>query len=119
MLKALPLAYFHVFPYAERQGTAAARRPDMVPAPLRKRRAAVLRALSGEKRAAFQQRFIGETLAVLFERPKYPGVACGYTRNYIRVEVATAKAASLRHRILPVRLLEPGPDRVSGVWAGE
>ena len=119
LLKALPFAYFHVFPYSERQGTAAARRPDMVPAPLRKRRAAVLRALSGEKRAAFQQRFIGETLEVLFERPKSPGVACGYTRNYIRVEVATEEAAALRNRILPVRLLESGQDRVAGVLAGE
>ena len=119
LLTDLPFAYFHVFPYSERQGTAAARRPDMVPVPLRKRRAAVLRALSEEKRAAFQRRFIGRTLEVLFEQPKSPQVAHGYTRNYIRVEVATGEATSLRNRILPVRLLESGASRVAGVLAGD
>ncbi|MEE8434252.1 MAG: tRNA (N(6)-L-threonylcarbamoyladenosine(37)-C(2))-methylthiotransferase MtaB [bacterium] len=133
LLNALPFAYFHVFPYSERQGTAAARHPGIrdggigddgilnykVPAALRKRRAAVLRALSGEKRVAFQQRFIGQILEVLFEQPKSPKVACGYTANYIRVEVAAGEAAQLRNRILPVRLLESGPSRVAGVLAGD
>ena len=90
----------------------------MVPVPLRKRRAAVLRALSGEKRAVFQQRFIGSTQEVLFEKPKSPEVACGYTANYIRVEVASSEAARLRNRILPVRLLESGTSRVAGVLVG-
>lgn len=39
------LTYLHVFPYSEREGTPAARIPDQVPVPVRKERAARLRAL--------------------------------------------------------------------------
>ena len=117
LLEGLPFAYFHVFPYSERPGTAAARRPGGVPVPVRKRRAALLRALSAEKQAAFHRRFAGRTLEVLFEQPKSEGLAQGYTANYIRVEAPAPDAGALRNRLLPVRLLEGGASRMAGVLA--
>jgi threonylcarbamoyladenosine tRNA methylthiotransferase MtaB len=115
LLEALPLAYCHVFPYSARAGTPAPRLPGAVPAPVKQRRAAALRALSESKRAAFHWRFLGRTLPVLFEQPRGPGMAQGYTENFIRVAVSAPDAAALRNRILPVRLIEAGPGRVAGV----
>jgi threonylcarbamoyladenosine tRNA methylthiotransferase MtaB len=114
LLEALPLAYCHVFPYSARAGTPAPRLPGQVPAPVRQRRAAVLRALSEAKREAFAKRFLGRCLPVLFEQPRGPGRAQGYTENFIRVEVPAPDAAALRNRILPVRLVEAGGGRVAG-----
>ncbi|MCH9045325.1 MAG: tRNA (N(6)-L-threonylcarbamoyladenosine(37)-C(2))-methylthiotransferase MtaB [SAR324 cluster bacterium] len=119
LLEALPFAYLHVFPYSERAGTPAPRLPGNVPAPIRQRRAALLRALGDVKRRTFHRRFLGGTLPVLFEQPKHPGLAQGYTENYIRVEAAAADAEALRNQIRPVRLLEAGTAKVAGVLVGE
>jgi threonylcarbamoyladenosine tRNA methylthiotransferase MtaB len=118
LLERLPFAYFHVFPYSERRGTAAARMAGAVPVPLRQRRAAALRALSEAKQLAFHRRFLGQTLPVLFEQPRRPDVAEGYTANYLRVQVPHPHAAALRNRLLPVRLVEAGVEAVAGVWDG-
>lgn len=115
-LERLPFAYFHVFPYSERHGTAAARMAGAVPVPTRQRRAAALRALSEAKQLAFHRRFIGQTLPVLFEQPRRPDLAEGYTANYIRVRVPHPHAAALRNRLLPVHLAEAGVEAVAGVW---
>jgi threonylcarbamoyladenosine tRNA methylthiotransferase MtaB len=114
LLEALPLAYCHVFSYSARPGTPAPRLPAQVPAPVRSRRAAALRALSEAKRLTFQRGHVGRTLPVLFEQPRAPGLAQGYTENFIRVEVPVADAAALRNRIVPVRLLEAGAARMAG-----
>ncbi len=124
-LESLDFAYFHVFPYSPRPGTAAFRMEGKVRESVRTRRAALLRALSERKRESFHRRFLGQTMDVLFERPRAPERAEGYTANYIRVEVHASHdsgdhgadgsdAAGLHNRILPVRLLEAGPSRMVG-----
>jgi threonylcarbamoyladenosine tRNA methylthiotransferase MtaB len=83
-VEALPLAYFHVFPYSVRAGTTAAKLPDRVrPADIR-RRAELMRALGERKRGDFLRRFIGAKLRVLLEE-RSSGRLRGYSRNYIRV----------------------------------
>ena len=114
LLDALPFAYFHVFPFSRRAGTPAARMTGDVAAEVRRRRAALLRALSGRKRLAFQGSHLGEVRTVLFERDKGDGLARGLTENYLRVEVPAADAAALHNRILPVRLLARGRDAMEG-----
>ncbi len=87
LLKELPLAYLHVFPYSERPGTAAlAIAPKVLP-PVKKERAAVLRLLGTQKREAFARRFLGRTLPVLVEqtRDKKTGLARGFSHNYLPV----------------------------------
>jgi len=118
LLERLACAYLHVFPYSERPGTPAARRPDPVPVPLRQRRAAALRALSEAKRLAFHRRFIGRSVEVLFEKPRRDHMAEGYTAHFVRVRAPAADAGALRNRMLPVRLLEAGPHAVSGELLG-
>ncbi len=62
------IPYLHVFPYSERPGTPAARMPA-VPIPVRRERAARLRALGIANAAAFHAGFIGRSVAVLVEKP--------------------------------------------------
>jgi threonylcarbamoyladenosine tRNA methylthiotransferase MtaB len=60
------LDYLHVFPYSAREGTPAARMPQ-VPKPVRKERAARLRAAGDERLARLLQAQIGRPAEVLVE----------------------------------------------------
>ena len=61
------LTWLHVFPYSERPGTPAARIPDQVPKPVRKDRAARLRALGAAREQAFLASRAGRVERVLVE----------------------------------------------------
>ncbi len=87
-VESLPLAYFHVFPYSVRTGTTAAKLGGKVAGAEIKRRAERMRALGEEKRAAFARRAVGSRLRVLLEERAANGNFSGYSRNYIRVQVA-------------------------------
>ena len=58
------LPYLHVFPYSERPGTPASRMPA-VPKPVRKDRAAVLRAAGSAEAGRFFAQQIGRTVSLL------------------------------------------------------
>src|SRR5204863_9889247 len=55
------LTYLHVFPYSEREGTPAAKMPP-VPVPVRRERAARLRAAGDAALARFLKGHIGHTV---------------------------------------------------------
>jgi len=82
----LPLADLHVFPYSIRPGTKAAAMLGHLKPAVIKERAEQLRSLATEKRAAFQQRFIGKSLQVLGQRHNpVTGSMTGLSRNYLEV----------------------------------
>lgn len=83
----LPFAYFHVFPYSPRPGTAAIKLPHPVDPALVKRRTAILMARSQAKRLAFHDRHIGTTVPVLFESGLQEGYGVGTTANFLKVAV--------------------------------
>lgn len=89
LLEALPLTYFHVFPYSPRSGTTAAKRSDHLPPAVIRARAQALRELGARKRERFAARFVGAELDVLVEGEEAdrPGIVAGYSRNYQRVEL--------------------------------
>lgn len=58
----------HIFPYSPREGTPAARMPQIEPE-LRKRRAALLRDAGSTRRTAWLQSLVGTVQPVLVERP--------------------------------------------------
>lgn len=58
----------HIFPYSPREGTPAARMPQVEPE-LRRRRAALLREAGSARRAAWLQSLVGTVQPVLVERP--------------------------------------------------
>ena len=62
----------HIFPYSPREGTPAARMPQVEPE-VRKRRAALLREAGATRREAWLRSLIGTTQQILVERPGDPG----------------------------------------------
>ncbi len=82
----LPVSQLHVFSYSERPGTAALRIPHVVRPEEKHERSQRLLAISDRKLQDFYTRFIGSTRPVLLEHSRTPGLYCGFTDNYIRVE---------------------------------
>ena len=80
------LSYLHVFPYSARQGTAAARMPQ-VPTAVRKERAARLRAKGDRALAAQLAAQVGRHSTVLVEQITAEG-ACGRADDYAPVLLA-------------------------------
>jgi len=58
----LPVSYLHVFPYSQRDKTAAAKMPDQVDGLEKARRSQILRELSDKKWKAFRQGQLGRSL---------------------------------------------------------
>lgn len=71
------IVHAHVFPYSERDGTPAARMPQ-VAMPVRKARAAALRVAAADRRAAWLTSLVGTTQRVLVERPGNRGHAANF-----------------------------------------
>jgi len=100
-LMTLPIHYFHVFSYSERQYARSKKMDLQVPASEIQRRSKILRDLSQKKRKQFYERFIGNVMPVLFEQKKH-GFWSGLTDNYIRVRVQSDR--DLRNKLLNVTL---------------
>ncbi len=93
----------HVFTYSARPGTAAARMLGQVRHEVRKERSAILRDAFAEMAQVYRQRFIGQSLSVLWESATQAGNGCwlieGLSGNYLRV---TAPAVDPRWNQLDV-----------------
>ena len=89
----------HVFPFSPREGTVAAKKPDL-PASLKHERVQRLMAEANEAEEEYLSRYIGRESEVLFEADG------GYTPNYLRVYAEGAKEGSLWR----VKLLEREKD---------
>ncbi|MGH1456844.1 MAG: tRNA (N(6)-L-threonylcarbamoyladenosine(37)-C(2))-methylthiotransferase MtaB [Alphaproteobacteria bacterium] len=76
------ITYLHVFPYSERDGTPAAKIPNQVHVPIRKERAARLRALGASQEQVLLSRSIGKEFELLVEKG---GV--GRAENFLSVIV--------------------------------
>jgi threonylcarbamoyladenosine tRNA methylthiotransferase MtaB len=84
-------AEIHVFPFSPREGTYAATLKD-TPAPIKERRVQELLALSKKLRSAYESRFYGKTLPVLFEDyDPTKGLAYGHTSNYLLCQIPSSK----------------------------
>ncbi len=96
----------HVFTYSARPQTAAARMPDHVPHEVRKERNAQMRTLFEEAQAAYQERFVGKNIPVLWESATSLGpegwTVSGLTDNYLRVRAQAPQR--LWNQITPVTL---------------
>ena len=86
------LNYLHVFPYSARPNTAAIRMPGHLDIHVVKQRAQTLRDLSQRLRQAYNSRFIGQTVQVLWEKDTDDqGRPLGTTRNYLSVVASKAE----------------------------
>ena len=59
LLERLPVSFYHVFPYSDRENTAAQRMGDKVPRSVAQQRGAILRAMGDAKRNDFLARHVG------------------------------------------------------------
>lgn len=91
-LDSLDVTQLHVFPYSERPGTAALRIPYIVDEKEKKARCRKLIALSQTETEAFYARHIGCEMEVLLEKAPRGKAMHGFTRNYIRTEIAAREA---------------------------
>lgn len=104
-LESLPVTQLHVFPYSERPGTAALRIPYVVPEKEKKLRSKRLLDLSDQKTQAFYASHIGQVAEVLFEKATRGRSMHGFTRNYVRVELApTDTCPEYDNQLLNVQL---------------
>jgi threonylcarbamoyladenosine tRNA methylthiotransferase MtaB len=74
----------HVFRYSPRAGTAAPRLGLPVDDPLSRERSRRLQAQAETQRAAYESRFVGQALEVIWDR-RFPGRVRGLSDNYISV----------------------------------
>jgi threonylcarbamoyladenosine tRNA methylthiotransferase MtaB len=95
----------HVFTYSARPGTAAENLPDQVDFPVRKERNAKLRQLLADSSQKYQNRFLNQTLFVLWETVTRMDSERwhlhGLSDNYLRVHAHARK--NLWNQITPVR----------------
>jgi len=113
LLSQLPIAYLHVFPFSERENTAAGSMKNKVSLDVRYARAKILRKLSNMKFKEIQNKNINQVKSVLFELSE-DGFLSGLTDNYIRVKVAEPNQSKTNF-ISDVKLIEVN----DGVMLGE
>lgn len=101
----------HVFPYSRRPGTPAAALPGQVSPPEKKRRAEAMRSTAHRSAAAYQSRFIGQTVQVLWESRRN-GHWRGLTDNYLCITAESDEP--LAQTITPARLLGCSGGRLQG-----
>lgn len=102
-------ARMHVFPYSEREGTAAATMPDPVPRHIREERARELIALGADMAEDYRRAQLGTVRRVLFEQCA-EGVSVGYTPEYMRCEAP----GTVCGQTLPVRMTGLLPEGFAG-----
>lgn len=101
-IEKLDISKLHVFPYSERKGTKALEIPYIVTPEEKHNRVNQFIDISDKKSHDFSHRFIGQSRDVLFEDNKVNNCICGFTDNYIRVELPFDE--TLANQIVPVKL---------------
>ncbi len=110
----------HVFPYSPREGTVAARMPEQIPSPEKRRRAALMGETAAACRRAFLRSQVGKVMPVLFERSADPAWHRGYTPNYTPVKISAKKGEkSLRKSVFRVIIKSSEPDCCIGTLLPE
>ena len=102
LVRACNLTWLHVFPYSERDGTPAARMPQLDKS-VRKERAAQLRALGEQQVKKLYDSSVGKPASLLVEKVSADGIATGHTEQFIPVTIQGPVSAG---SIVPVTLTE-------------
>jgi threonylcarbamoyladenosine tRNA methylthiotransferase MtaB len=112
-------ANIHVFPFSPRPETAAAKMREQIKDQVKQERSERMLELSRTCQHRFRERFLGQTVPVLWEQETRPrsGIYSGLTGNYIRVFAHSEK--SLGNEITPVRLTELHNQGIWGEIADE
>ncbi|MFO7645325.1 MAG: tRNA (N(6)-L-threonylcarbamoyladenosine(37)-C(2))-methylthiotransferase MtaB [Desulfosarcina sp.] len=114
LIRSLPVAYLHVFPFSGREGTPAFSFAGQIPPAVIQQRCRQLRRLGQAKRRAFYGRMVGKSVTVLVEgrRDRDDGRLKGLTDNYVPVRFEGPDA--LYNTFCAVHVDGLGPDGVEG-----
>jgi len=116
-VKEMSFAGGHAFTYSPRPGTAAMRLGGQTKHEIRKERNAILRDVFEEGARAYRQRFLGQTISVLWESTtELNGQGwqmSGLTGNYLRVKSTAPKP--LWNEISQVEMQENGENGMYGM----
>jgi threonylcarbamoyladenosine tRNA methylthiotransferase MtaB len=94
LVKEAKLQYLHVFPYSEREGTPAAKMPQ-VDKPIRKQRAKLLREEGELQHSIFAKNNIGKKTQIIIENDNI-----GRTENFLKVELNKKLPAGSLHNVI-------------------
>ncbi|MBN1397133.1 MAG: tRNA (N(6)-L-threonylcarbamoyladenosine(37)-C(2))-methylthiotransferase MtaB [Bacteroidetes bacterium] len=112
-LSVIPLSYFHIFHYSERENTKAAEFDNKVDPRIKAKRSGLLRQLGVKKRTMFNRVFEGKTVKVLFESEYNNHTQTGLTEEYVRVNVESG--LKLSNTIADVKITEVLSDKCIGI----
>lgn len=96
----------HVFKYSKRQGTKAAVMPEQIPEQVKTLRSNELLELDGQKRAKYEENFIGKEAEVLFEEQiEKDGKTfqVGHTKEYVKIALQTEE--NLQNQLVNVEIV--------------
>ena len=110
LLEQLPVSYLHPFTYSVRPGSVAESYGDQVPGDVKKRRMQSLKRLFREKSRSFRERHVGRVTPVVVESSRSRGKAllCGWTDNYLKVNLGTGETGAPIERVRITGLNEQG-----------
>jgi threonylcarbamoyladenosine tRNA methylthiotransferase MtaB len=109
LLKELPLAYLHVFPFSPRKGTEAFSLPGRVAPVVMRERIARLLEISRSKSLSFRQRFVGQVLpAITLAKEESLGSSLVLTGNYIHARIPALNVPP--NRLVNIRIEDVLPD---------
>ncbi|MDR1197994.1 MAG: tRNA (N(6)-L-threonylcarbamoyladenosine(37)-C(2))-methylthiotransferase MtaB [Prevotellaceae bacterium] len=86
-LQTINPAFLHIFPYSDRSNTVASAMEKKVASDIKAKRAGILKNLCETLHHEFYKRNIGNKVKVLFESAQHGEMMCGFSENYIKVEV--------------------------------
>lgn len=104
-IKTVEFSDMHIFPYSRREGTVAYKMKPIEPE-INAERVNILNEIKQQLKTAYNSRFIGKPLEVLFEDSEN-GYVTGYSKNYIKIYSKTAEKNSLS-KIIPTELFKNG-----------
>ena len=109
LIEELPFTYLHVFPYSEREGTAAVRLGAPAEAAAARRRGAELRELAAAKEAAHRARRSGQAADLVLESRR-GGRREAVTEDYLAAWLPADAPWALGRSRVAARLVARGPE---------
>jgi threonylcarbamoyladenosine tRNA methylthiotransferase MtaB len=95
-------AFLHIFPYSDRANTVTSTMKEKVANNIKTKRVGKLKILCEALHSEFYRRNISKQVNVLFENAKHGGMMCGFSENYIKVEIPYQK--ELAGKIMKVEI---------------
>jgi threonylcarbamoyladenosine tRNA methylthiotransferase MtaB len=107
----LPIAYYHVFSYSDREGTTSHKINPKIDPQAKKLRTRIMIDVGKRQKETFHRSFLDQNVDVLFE-DKHDGHWEGFTDNYIRVRVRSDE--DLNNQLKSVQLKKIMDEKVIG-----